>query len=173
MKTKTIAAFEITDKYVVAYCTKVQEDGTASAKDVENDIKFALIKDKKAEALAAEFKKNNSAGKTIDDIARTMGLTVQEATQISFKSYTVPGAGTEPALVAAASAAKQGVLSGPVKGTNGVFMLVANNVTTAQGEDIKAIKERMKSSFQMRGNYEAYEALRKGANITDKRYKFY
>jgi peptidyl-prolyl cis-trans isomerase D len=167
------AVFEITDKYVVAYCTKVQEDGTASAKDVENDIKFALIKDKKAEALAAEFKKNNSAGKTIDDIARTMGLTVQEATQISFKSYTVPGAGTEPALVAAASAAKQGVLSGPVKGTNGVFMLVANNVTTAQGEDIKAIKERMKSSFQMRGNYEAYEALRKGANITDKRYKFY
>ncbi len=29
------------------------------------------------------------------------------------------------------------------------------------------------TTFEMRGNYEAYEALRKGANIIDKRYKFY
>ena len=50
-----------------------------------------LIKDKKAEVISAEFKKNEGAGKTIDDIARSMGLTVQEATQINFRSYTVPG----------------------------------------------------------------------------------
>ena len=35
-----------------------------------------------------------------------MNLPVQEATGINFKSYSVPGAGTEPALIAAASAAK-------------------------------------------------------------------
>ncbi len=92
------AVFEIGDKYVVAYCTKVQEDGIAPVKDVENDIRFVLIKDKKADLISAEFNKNNGTGKTIDDIARTMGLTVQEATQINFRSYTVPGAGTEPAL---------------------------------------------------------------------------
>ena len=68
------AVFEVGDKYVVAYCTKVQEDGIAPVKDVENDIRFALIKDKKAELISAEFNKNNGAGKTIDDIARTMGL---------------------------------------------------------------------------------------------------
>ncbi len=66
-----------------------------------------------------------------------MGLTVQEATQINFRSYTVPGAGTEPALIAAASVAKQGVVTGPVKGINGVYLLVANNVTTTHGEDEK------------------------------------
>jgi peptidyl-prolyl cis-trans isomerase D len=167
------AVFEIGDKYVVAYCTKAQEAGIAPEKDVENDIKFILIKDKKAELLSAEFNKNNSSGKTIDDIARSMGLTVQEATQINFRSYTVPGAGTEPSLIAAASVAKQGSVAGPVKGTNGVYMLSANNVTTAQGEDIKLLKDRLKATFQMRGTYEAYEALRKGANIIDKRYKFY
>ena len=92
------AVFEIGDKYVVAYCTKVQEDGIAPLKDVENDIRFALLKDKKAEFISAEFKKNNTSGKTLDDIARSMGLTVQEATKINFRSYPVPGAGTEPAL---------------------------------------------------------------------------
>lgn len=167
------AVFEVGDKYVVAYCNKVQEDGIASVKDVENDIKFVLLKDKKAELISADFNKNNVAGKTIDDIARAMGLKVQEATQINFRSYTIPGVGTEPALVAAASASKQGTVAGPVKGTNGVYILTANAVTAAPAEDLKLVQGRLKSTFQMRGNYEAYEALRKGANITDKRYKFY
>jgi peptidyl-prolyl cis-trans isomerase D len=167
------AVFEIGDKYVVAYCTKKQEDGIAPVKDVENDIRFAVIKDKKADLISADFKKNEGAGKSIDDIARTMGLPVQEATQINFRSYSVPGAGTEPTLIAAATVAKQGEVTGPVKGTNGVYLLVANNVTTSNAEDVKALQARLSSTFQMRGNYEAYEALRKAANIIDKRYKFY
>jgi peptidyl-prolyl cis-trans isomerase D len=167
------AVFEVGEKYVVAYCTKVQEDGIAPEKDVENDIRFAILKDKKADLLSAEFNKNNAAGKTIDDIARSMGLTVQEATQINFRSYTVPGAGTEPALIAAASSAKQGVVSGPVKGSNGVYMLALNNLTATQGEDLKLLHDRLKTTYQMRGTYEAYDALRKAANIVDKRYKFY
>jgi peptidyl-prolyl cis-trans isomerase D len=167
------AVFEIGDKYIVAYCTNVQEDGIAPLKDVENDIKFALLKDKKAELISAEFNKNSGSGKTLDDIARAMGLTVQEATKIDFKAFTVPGAGTEPALIAASSVAKLGVVSGPVKGSNGVYMLSANNVTQVQGEDPKLMRDKLSNSFQMRGTYEAYDALRKSANIIDKRYKFY
>lgn len=167
------AVFEIGDKYVVAFCTRVQEDGIAPLADVENDVRFALVKEKKAELLEAEFTKNNSAGKSLDAIGNSMGLSVQEATQINFKSYTIPSAGAEPALIAAATVAKQGVVTGPVKGTNGVFMLLANNITTTQGEDVKAIQNRLKSTFQVRGSYEAYEAIRKDAKIQDKRYKFY
>jgi len=167
------AVFEVGDKYVVAYCTKIQEDGIPALKDVVNDIRFVLLKDKKADLLSAEFNKNNGAGKTLDDIARTMGLTVQEATQINFRSYTIPGAGTEPALIAAASAASEGIVTGPVAGANGVFMLVANSVKSSDSGDIKLLQSRLEATFQMRGNYEAYESLRKSANIVDKRYKFY
>jgi peptidyl-prolyl cis-trans isomerase D len=167
------AVFEMGDQYVIAYCTKIQEDGIAALKNVENDVKFALIKEKKAEMISEEFAKNGGSGKTLDEIARAMSLTIQEATQITFRSYTVPGAGTEPALIAAASAAKQGEVAGPVKGLNGVYMLVANNVTPTQGEDVKLLQDRLASTFQMRGTYEAYEALRKSANIIDRRYKFY
>jgi len=167
------AVFEVGEKYIVAYCTKVQEDGIAPQKDVENDIRFALLKDKKAEIISAEFNKNSGSGKTLDDIARSMGLTVQEATKVDFKAYTVPGAGTEPSLIAAASVAKQGTIAGPVKGINGVYMLSANNVTPVQGTDLKLVHDRLKTTFQMRGTYEAYDALRKSANIIDKRYKFY
>ena len=167
------AVFEIGDKYVVAYCTRVQEEGVAPLKDVENDIRFIVSKDKKAEIISADFVKNNTSGKTLDDIARSMGLAVQEATQINFRSYTVPGAGSEPALIAAASASKQGIVSGPVIGDNGVYMLTVNNASAASDEDLKLLRERLTSTYQMRGSYEAYEALRKAANIEDRRYKFY
>lgn len=167
------AVFDIGDKYVVAYCTKAQEDGIAPQKDVENEIRFALLKDMKADLISAEFNKNVSPEKTLDDLARVMGLTVQEATKINFRSYTIPGAGNEPALIAAATAAKQGKITGPIKGNDGVYMLTANNITTEQGGDLKLLKNQLKTTFQMRGSYEAYDALRKDANIVDKRYKFY
>ena len=167
------AVFEVGDKYVVAYCTKVQEDGYADVKDVEADVRFSILKEKKAEVISNEFRNNSGQGKTLDAIASAMSLTVQDAAQVNFRSYTVPGLGTEPALTAAATVAAKGVVTGPVTGTNGVFMLTVNNSTAAQGEDMKALQKRLASSFQMRGTYEAYEALRKGANIVDKRYKFY
>jgi peptidyl-prolyl cis-trans isomerase D len=167
------AVFEVGGKYVIAYCTKIQQEGIAPLKDVANDIRFALLKDKKADIISAEFAKNNQPGKSLDEIGRTMGLSVQEASQVNFRSYAIPGAGTEPALIAAASSAIQGIISGPVKGNNGVFMLTVNNITSTDKQDLKLLQNRLLATFQMRGNYEAYDALRKGANIIDKRYKFY
>lgn len=167
------AVFEIGDKYVIAFCTRVQEEGIAPLKDVETDIRFALVRDKKAEVLSADFIKNNTPGTTLDELAGKMGLNVQEATQVNFRSYTIPGAGTEPALIAAAPASAQGIVSGPVKGDNGVYMVYVNSVTMPAEEDMAMLRERLSSTFQMRGNYEAYEALRKAADIVDKRYKFY
>jgi peptidyl-prolyl cis-trans isomerase D len=167
------AVFEVGSKYVVAYCTKVQEEGIAPMKDVENDIRFQVSKDKKAELISEEFSRNSQGGKSLEDIAASMGLTVQEATQINFRSYTVPGAGNEPSLISAATAAQQGSVAGPVKGENGVFMLTVNNSTASTDMDLKQIRDRLSSTFQMRGSYEAYEALRKAANVVDKRYKFY
>ena len=167
------AVFEVGGKYVIAYCTKIQQEGIAPLKDVANDIRFALLKDKKADIISVEFAKNNQPGKSLDEIGRTMGLSVQEASQVNFRSYAIPGAGTEPALIAAASSASQGIISGPVKGNNGVFMLTVNNITSTDKQDLKLLQNRLLATFQMRGNYEAYDALRKGANIIDKRYKFY
>jgi peptidyl-prolyl cis-trans isomerase D len=167
------AVFEIGDKYVVGYCTKVNEEGVAAEKDVKNDIRYSIIKDKKAEQISAELNALKGEGKTLEDIAAKVGVRVLEATQVNFRSYSIPGVGVEPALLGAASIAEQGVISGPVKGNNGVYLITANNVATSTGEDVKLLKERLMTTFQMRGSYEAYEALKKSANVIDKRYKFY
>jgi len=102
------------------------------------------------------------------------GITdVSEATQVNFRSFSVEGAAGEPAIIGAASVAEQGVVAGPVKGNNGVYLLTVNNVVTTPAEDTKLLKDRLIITFQMRGTYEAYESLKKSANVIDKRYKFY
>ncbi|MBA4323305.1 MAG: hypothetical protein C0408_10865, partial [Odoribacter sp.] len=77
------AVFEIGDKYVVAYCTKVNEDGNAPEKDVKNDIRYSIIKDKKADLISAQFNTYKGEGKTLEDIAAKVGVKVSEATQVN------------------------------------------------------------------------------------------
>ena len=167
------AVFEIGDKYVIGFCTKAIEEGVAPLADVENDIRYSVIKDKKAEKISAQLRNIAEKEKSIESLASAIGSQVQEATQVSFRSYSVSGAGIEPSLIAAATTAEKGLLAGPIKGNNGVFMITVNNISTSPGDDMKLLKERLSSTFRMRGTYEAYDALRKSANIVDKRYKFY
>ena len=167
------AVFEIGDKYVVGVCTRVTEEGIAPEKEVRSDIRYNILKDKKADLISSKLNNLKKDSKTLDETAGKLGTKVMEATQINFKSFSVPGAGVEPALIGAASVAEQNVISGPVKGNNGVYLIDVNNVIPGKSEDSKLIKERLLATFQMRGTYEAYEALKKKANIIDKRYKFY
>lgn len=167
------AVFEISDKYVVAFCTRAVEEGPAPLKEVESDIRFALLKEKKAEKIGSELLSQVNAGKSLSEIAALSGTTVLEATGINFNSYMVQGAGIEPALVAAASVAEQGKIAGPVTGNNGVYLIEVNNVVASVEGDLKTLGDRLKMTYRMRGMYEAYEALRKASHIVDKRYKFY
>ena len=168
------AVFELGNYYVVAYCTKVQEEGHADIKAVEDEIRFKLANIKKGEIIAGEFRTKISEGKSLEVISREMGLLLEEAAGITFRSFSVQGmAGIEPALISAAVAAPEGVLSGPVTGSNGVFLLTVNNSEPAEAESVEAIIERLAAMMQIRASYEMFEALRKDAGIVDKRYKFF
>ena len=167
------AVFEIGDSYVVAYCTGVQEDGYAAVNDVDIEIRIALTIDKKAEIISSEFKSSMADSRSLNTIASSLNLQVQDASQVNFRSFMIDGLGIEPALSATAPEAAQDVVSGPVKGANGVFLFTVHTSTPSPEEDAQAIQQRLASTFQFRGSYEAYEALRREANVVDKRYKFY
>ena len=167
------AVFEVGDKYIVAFCTKVVKEGYAPVEDVRSDIRFTLIIDKKAEMLIEDFNSINAGSMTIDNLAMNLGLSVEDAAQVNFSSFYVAGAGSEPALIAAATVAPEGKTTGPVKGNNGVFMLAVNNIVKASNQDLDLLKMSLTYSYQMRGSYEAYEALKTAANVVDRRYKFY
>ncbi|MBS0012119.1 MAG: SurA N-terminal domain-containing protein [Bacteroidales bacterium] len=168
------AIFELADKYVVAYCTTIREEGIAPLREVENEIRYILINDKKAEKIIADMKSVTAGLDNINAIASAMNLQVQEATGITFSSFSVPGAGIEPAVIATATNLSEGSVSSPVKGNNGVFILAVNSVTTnSQAQNIELLRSRLLSNYQMRASFESIEAVKEMSEIEDKRYKFY
>ncbi|MDT8400050.1 MAG: peptidylprolyl isomerase [Bacteroidales bacterium] len=168
------AVFEIGDKFVVAYCTDIKEEGYAKLADVESDVRFAVLREKKAEKIMGELRDQAEGLDNIEDIGSALDLRVNEATNISFNSFSIPAAGVEPAVIATASSAPEGFLSGPVKGNNGIFIIYVNNVNSnEEGQNIDFIRNRLISTFEARASFEVFEALKEASDIVDRRYKFY
>jgi peptidyl-prolyl cis-trans isomerase D len=160
--------FEFGDKFVVATLINQKEEGYASVNDVQNEIKAKLVKDKKAAKFIDELKGSS----TMAVASSKAGNAVQTATGINFSSFQVPGAGFEPALVALATNSAQNVVSQPVKGESGVYVV---NVTAshAGNSSAEAEKAQLNQQASYKVDYKAYDALKMKAEIKDQRYKFY
>ncbi len=168
------AVFELGPKFLIAYCTNVKEEGYAEVSDVESDIKYTLLKEKKAELIASDIKNSIEGLESIDDISNTLGLTVQEATGITFNSFSIPAAGVEPKVISMATSLEEGKISDPIQGENGVFVIAINSVVdNPMAQEAALLRTRLTMNLQMRAVYEAFEALKNKDLIKDMRYKFY
>jgi peptidyl-prolyl cis-trans isomerase D len=164
--------FEFGENFVVAALKSAKEEGVASIEQVKEDIKSKIIRDKKAEMLKEKMSSVITENTSIQDLASALTLQIQEASRISFSSFSLPNVGFEPAVIATAFSSSEGILVGPVKGNTGVYAISVNAVNVDEG-DKAAEKKRLITSFQSRAGYEAYEAIKKSAKIVDNRSKFF
>lgn len=167
--------FENGNKYTVAVLTDIEEEGIAPINNVAANIKRILIQKKKAEQLKKELASAQSGSESLLSIAQKAGVDVKEATEISFNSFQIPGAGIEPRVIAAASVVEQGKISTPIEGNQGVYIIMVNNRTTEDvtPETVQQTKEGMQQANMYRANYQAIQAILKNGNVIDQRYKFY
>lgn len=167
--------FENGNKFTVAVLTEINEEGIAPMNSVAANIKRILIQKKKAEMLEKELATAQSGSESLLSVAQKAGLEVKEATEISFNSFQIPGAGIEPNVIAAASLLEQGKTSAPIEGNQGVFVIMVNNRTTddVAPETISDTKNGMLQSNMYRASYQAIQAILKNGEIKDQRYKFY
>lgn len=166
-------AFEISNKFIVATVSKVREEGTKPLADVREEIEITLRKDKKAEIIAAELKNEISSGSDIDQIAMKRNLNVESALEVSFSSFSIPNAGIEPKVIAYASSIAEGKISEPIAGDNGVYLIRVTNIESPENTDYTMEKNSLRNNFASRVGFEAYEALKKIAEIKDNRAKFF
>ncbi len=167
--------FENGNKYTVAVLTEIAEEGIAPINSVASNIKRILVQKKKADILKKELETAKSGSESLLSIAQKAGLEVKEASEISFNSFQIPGAGIEPRVIAAASVTEQGKISEPIEGNQGVFIIMVNNRTQEEvtPEMIQATKQGLAQSNLYRANYQAIQAIMKNGEIKDTRYKFY
>jgi peptidyl-prolyl cis-trans isomerase D len=164
--------FEFGDNFVVATLRSAKEEGIAPLEQVKEDIKSKIIIEKKAAMLKEDFSNVMNQYDNINQIGRDLSVLITEASRISFSSFSLPTVGFEPAVIATAVSTPEGVIAGPVKGNTGVYALVVNAVNIEEG-DKSAERRRLMNSFQSRAGFEAYEAMKKSAEIVDKRSMFF
>ena len=164
--------FEFGENFVVATLANVKEEGVAPLQDVKEDVKAKVIREKKAEMLSSEIADAMAEATTIQDIGTALNVPVQNATGVSFSSYSVSSLGFEPAVIGTATNAEEGKVVGPIEGNSGVVLISADAINLEEG-DVLSEKKRLTKTMQSRASREAYEAIKTNANIDDKRSKFF
>ncbi len=164
--------FEFPDKFVVAHLTEVRQKGYAPLEQVREQVKNSVIKQKKAEKFIQEFKANLNTG-SLQEMSSKMNIPIMDATNIAFTSFSIPGVGIEPKVIAASATLPINKLSNPIKGNNGVFVINVTERNKQSTIDSKQAQVQMMYDIQARVDYQAFEALKKLANIVDNRILFY
>jgi peptidyl-prolyl cis-trans isomerase D len=169
--------FKCGNTYVVAIVDKIREEGPAPLEDVRAEIENRVKQEKVAERLVAQFLSKMKSAKTIEDLAREMGLSVEPVSGLRFTASSLGNSGAEPKVVAAATSMEKGVISAPIIGENGVYVLSVNNITTPSEAESQATvnlsRNYVERNYAARTNYYAYEALKELAEIRDNRREFY
>jgi peptidyl-prolyl cis-trans isomerase D len=164
--------FEFGDRFVVAHLIEANEEGVRALDAAKPQIERELIADKKAARLMAQMSEKVSAGTDLATIAQQMDASVQSAQNITFASSQVPGAGVEPALVAAAVYTPVNQISNPVKGNNGIYVVKVNNVEKIEVAAENVVNE-LNQSLTMKIDYQLVETMKENAEIVDRRAQFY
>jgi hypothetical protein len=150
-----------------------RESGIAPLEQVSAEIELEVKKLKKSDIISSEMLAAMTPGGSFEDLARSLGLPVQEASQVSFSAVSIPAAGIEPNVIAAASVLDENSISEPISGNNGVYLIRINKITDTETGTADTEKSRMMMMRQSQANFEAYDALQKASNIEDHRSKFF
>jgi len=167
---------ELSDNFLVAALSEVDEEGDIPLEKVEEDIKIDVIREKKGEYLQKQLQESLIGENSLENIAQKLDLEIVDAGEISFGTQVsmIRNAGMEPAVVGVATATDPGSIAGPIIGNNGVFVINVDDRIEADKIDESSIgyyKRTMDRNIGLRN--EAPNALREMAEIEDKRINFF
>jgi peptidyl-prolyl cis-trans isomerase D len=165
--------FELGNKYVIAYLVEIREKGNAPLDQVRERVLADARRDKKAKQLTEKINGQLQGVKSIEELAQKLNEAVQTMEFVTF-SNSLPGVGSEPEVSGAIFAMKPKMLSKPVKGNLGVYILWVDSFTEPpQQTDFSASKTQLMQDLQSRADYEVFNALKEIAGVKDNRARFY
>ncbi|WP_422349137.1 peptidylprolyl isomerase [Flagellimonas sp.] len=168
-KVGDIRRFNINNGYAVVQVTKKYKEGLMTPEDASATALPLIRKERKAEQIIAAH-----SNMDLDAFASASNVAKSNASALTMKSPTLPGAGREPLVVGTAFALDQGATSGLIKGETGVFMIQVTKKEEAPSVDnFSTYAKTLRTNAANRVNGAVYNALKDGADIEDKRATFY
>ena len=165
--------FELGNNFVVAVLTKATEEGESTFEEAKTKVELAVTKEKKTEYLAKKAANALEGKSDLQAVASQLNTNVQNAANINFNSFSIPGIGMEPAVVGTVAAIATDKISKPIAGNNGVYIVKVTSVNQGTEQAVETEQTRLAQSMGYRATSQAYEAQRKKADIEDLRAKFY
>ena len=168
-KIGSVKRFEIVNVgHVIAKLKSIAPKGLMSVEEARPQVEPILKNKKKAAKIEAKMK-----GASLAAIAASNKVTVMNAVDLTIENPSVPNAGFEPKVVGLAFSSKAGVVSKPIEGNSGVYVIATKAVTKAPA--IKKYDDFVaKVKQQAVGNSGRFmQALKEDADIVDNRADFY
>ncbi len=167
------SVFDLNDNYIVAIMTGEIEKGVKPFEKVKEEITPVVTNQIKGKYIAEKLK-----GKTasLDELAKLFGkdAVVQSISDLKINAPSMAGPGFDPVIIGAMFSAESGKRTRVVVGENGVVVGDVQNKTTAPAiGDFSIFKSQLMQNLINRGGYYVTQTLKDGANIDDKRYKFF
>jgi len=166
--------FQLGERFVIASVTSIKEKGVAPLEEVKDKVELEVKKEKKAENFMAMFTKASAGVTKIEDLAAKLKEPAQVAENLNFSNTFIPGLGQEYDVIGFMVTSKEGVLSKPIQGNAGVYVVVIEKIAkNDKTEGVKLFKKQNLANMQARVDQDVYDALKESANIKDNRAKFF
>jgi peptidyl-prolyl cis-trans isomerase D len=153
--------------------TSETEAGVRSFEEVKDEIRPAVLNQVKGKKIIETLSAQKG---TLDEMAKAFGsdAIVASSSDLKLNSNTLPSVGLDPVAVGKIFALENGKRSEPFAGENGVLVAELQNKTVAPAVgDYTMFKNQLLQGLNGRVGYSISEALKEGAKIEDKRYKYF
>jgi len=168
--------FSVSNQFVVAVVTKKVKEGLPDVKTVRPLVESLFRNKKKADEIIKKLGKNSSP-EAAAAVYQKQVLTTGADSTLTFNAVIINGVGNEPKVAGAAfNKDYQTKVSPPIAGNTGVFVIKVNSISTKPPAPLAVAQQQknMKQNQLMQSALgKSFEALKKKANIKDKRSKFF
>ncbi|MEO8770480.1 MAG: SurA N-terminal domain-containing protein [Ferruginibacter sp.] len=164
------------NQYIVAVIDKINDKGTQDAATARSGCEAIIRNRKKAAAIIKKVGSNTS---TLEAIATANNKQVQQVgadSSLTMSAQIVNGLGVESKIIGAAfNKEYQTKISPPIEGTSAVYFIKVNGIQSkpADTPEVIATQENTKKSTLRNQVNSWFEGLKKPADITDNRSKYF
>lgn len=165
---------ELNDQFVVVQLQDRIPEGTRPFEEVRTQVENGVRTEKRRQIMLDRVMQQTDGASDLEAVAAAGEKEIQSAEGIRLASNTIAGAGREVEVIGRVFGMEAGEVSGPVAGTNAVFVLEVVSKSMANPEDMgiaerSDIRNRLEEAKFMRFNQVFLDRLKEGANIKDNR----
>lgn len=166
--------FDIGDQYVVAVLTAIKPEGTLSLEDVKKQIEPDVKRLVEGKFLKTKFDSALAGASNIQAVAQKLGQAVNPVENVVFANPVIPGVAQENKVIGAIFGSQPNKLSKAIEGDRGVYVYTVKSFTNpAPLTNVLKVREQMEQTLSQQVSSAVFEVLKKKADITDNRAKFY